>query len=88
MTEEQQPPVQSVKLCMGCGRQIPLEYHACPFCGKTDPNVPPANQGQGSRLCIGCGRQIPNQYFACPYCGTKTSDQKRDDSLFEFKIKI
>ena len=28
------------KMCMGCGRQIPVEYNVCPYCGR------PQNQQQ------------------------------------------
>jgi hypothetical protein len=32
----QQPPAQGgeMRVCMGCGRQVPVNYNVCPHCGK------------------------------------------------------
>ena len=30
---QQQPPAQETRVCMGCGRQVPVAYNICPHCG-------------------------------------------------------
>lgn len=30
----QQAPPQETRVCMGCGRQVPVNYNVCPHCGK------------------------------------------------------
>jgi hypothetical protein len=31
---QQQPPQGETRVCMGCGRQVPVAYNVCPHCGK------------------------------------------------------
>ena len=32
--QQQAPPQGEMRVCMGCGRQVPVNYNVCPHCGK------------------------------------------------------
>jgi hypothetical protein len=40
----QQAPTQEMRMCPGCGRQIPVNYNVCPHCGRPAAPPPPPRQ--------------------------------------------
>jgi len=77
------PKVKSgpTRICQGCGRQIPLEYKACPHCGKpiaelapyavpaVSPPLPPPPPLHGEKFCPNCGAKVSQAARFCPSCG-------------------
>lgn len=72
------PKVKSkpMRICPGCGRQIPVEYQVCPYCGRSVTFTPPpptpaatAAPSVGGRFCPHCGAQVSQTARFCPTCG-------------------
>lgn len=70
---------KQLRICTGCGRQIPFEYNVCPYCGKsvkieTAPVAvhmapPPA----GGKFCPHCGARVDPTAKFCQSCGKQLS---------------
>ena len=73
-----QPP--SMRLCMGCGKQVPEGLKFCPYCGRMGsgssmPVEATKPSASTTRVCVGCGVEISAAHKFCPECG-KPRDQK------------
>jgi rRNA maturation endonuclease Nob1 len=64
----------AMRLCIGCGKQIPEGLKFCPYCGKPAPIGPTQNENTTplepkTRVCPGCGMEISSVHKFCPKCG-------------------
>lgn len=53
--------MESTKVCMKCGKEIPAEFIFCPFCGAD----------QTKNICKKCGAALPDGAVYCGVCGAK-----------------
>lgn len=53
--------MESTKVCMKCGKEIPAEFIFCPFCGAD----------QTKNICKKCGATLPDDAVYCGVCGAK-----------------
>jgi len=73
-----------MRVCQGCGANVPLSYNICPHCGRqfvmqpygaAPPQqpyyAPPPTAGSGGSFCKQCGTALrPGEVF-CSKCGGK-----------------
>jgi rRNA maturation endonuclease Nob1 len=64
----------AMRLCMGCGKQIPEGLKFCPYCGRPAPegsarSEVAAPSAPATRVCPGCGLEISTAHKFCPECG-------------------
>lgn len=77
-TLEEEALLQSIEdkpLCPGCGRQIQVDWVACPSCNT-----------RLKKPCHHCGKLMELPWNLCPYCGTpapgmRVENQTMDDVL-------
>lgn len=57
--------MESTKVCMKCGKEIPAEFIFCPFCGAD----------QTKNICKKCGAALPDGAVYCGVCGAKIESE-------------
>lgn len=57
--------MESTKVCMKCGKEIPAEFIFCPFCGAD----------QTKNICKKCGVALPDGAVYCGVCGAKIESE-------------
>ena len=57
--------MESTKVCMKCGKEIPAEFIFCPFCGAD----------QTGNICKKCGAALPDGAVYCGVCGAKIESE-------------
>lgn len=57
--------MESTKVCMKCGKEIPAEFIFCPFCGAD----------QTKKICKKCGAALPDGAVYCGVCGAKIESE-------------
>lgn len=57
--------MESTKVCMKCGKEIPAEFIFCPFCGAD----------QTKNICKKCGAALPDGAVYCGVCGAKVESE-------------
>lgn len=57
--------MESAKVCMKCGKEIPAEFIFCPFCGAD----------QTKNICKKCGAALPDGAVYCGVCGAKIESE-------------
>ena len=57
--------MESTKVCMKCGKEIPAEFVFCPFCGAD----------QTKNICKKCGAALVDGAVYCGVCGTKVESE-------------
>lgn len=57
--------MESTKVCMKCGKEIPAEFVFCPFCGAD----------QTKNICKKCGAALPDGAVYCGVCGAKIESE-------------
>ena len=57
--------MESTKVCMKCGKEIPAEFIFCPFCGAD----------QTKNICKKCGAALLDGAVYCGVCGAKIESE-------------
>lgn len=57
--------MESTKVCMKCGKEIPAEFIFCPFCGAD----------QTKNICKKCGATLLDGAVYCGVCGAKIESE-------------
>lgn len=58
--------------CTKCGKKVPTQYEACPYCGTPQPVIKeqPLDINK-MKQCKSCGKLIAKSAKVCPKCGAK-----------------
>ena len=57
--------MESTKVCIKCGKEIPAEFIFCPFCGAD----------QTKNICKKCGAALLDGAVYCGVCGAKIESE-------------
>ena len=82
--------------CEHCGKEMQVEWIACPYCGKNKKTnncekcgkemkdewivCPYCGKSKKKNNCMNCGEEMQDEWSICPYCGTSVKPAVKKSS--------
>ena len=84
---EQLLTIRGMKLCSGCGHEIPVNMAFCPNCGTKIERPQPEPEPQPTqKVCPECGAAVDEDDVFCTNCGARVDSEEsseKDDEQTE-----